>query len=247
MRGGGYAKGDEASQEGVGRLGSDRPRPAPTPRRHLYSIPARREPLTVHEYSGSPVDGALIRGGVDLRQTPADVRRRKLRRASGPSGWKARTQFARESIREGGRGCRFLQRLHLAERTGLKAVRVASRVQTWGLRQRDSRRDGTSFPAARCSRPLAAITSPTSLAIAATPSHLAEGVCSGALRGDSRVREGRHLSLSAFARVAARLFARLRSVGVSFVRLRFHAITLAWKGTKCCHRFASEKFAENIS
>ena len=64
-------------------------------RARRHSIPERREPLTVHEYSGSPVNGALIRGGVGLRQTPADVQRRMLHRAFGPSRWKACTLFAR--------------------------------------------------------------------------------------------------------------------------------------------------------
>lgn len=46
-----------------------------------FVIPERRESLTVGGYSGSgALPAAMIRGKVDLRQTPADVQRRILHR-----------------------------------------------------------------------------------------------------------------------------------------------------------------------
>lgn len=65
-------------------------------------------------------------------------------------------------------------------------------------------------------------------------------------RGGQRTGRRAPFVVSAFARLAARPFARLLSVGASFVRSLLHAINFAWSSTKCRHRFYSEKFCGNV-
>ncbi len=208
----------DGSSVGLDFRSPDRPARGRGASRHSSnSVPVAAGGVDGVRRTGEPIWVALIRQGGRPSQTPADLRLR-LRRPRALGMSTEGALFARSRWEP---GTQFL-------RGRAEVARVAHNHEAVG------------------SNPTRATTPPAGCA----PASLATV-------GGRRVRVGRrHPSFITHRNELAGNSARdvskaLRApaslhVLIGFVRL-FHAGTLAWKGTKCRHRFATEKFAENVS